>query len=139
MPLSLFTKLSKLAITTSLALPVALQVLKSFVLERLSITCSVLTASLKVNVTVVVSPAINSVSSMVMVFNTGAIALTVSVLTLAAATALRSRSLPAISFKVLVPFAVSLFVPAVIPPVVSVSPGITVYSNTKEFEPEPDL
>jgi hypothetical protein len=48
-------------ITTSLALPVALQVLKSFVLERLSITCSVLTASLKVNVTVVVSPAINSV------------------------------------------------------------------------------
>jgi hypothetical protein len=43
--------------------------------------------------------------------------------------------LPAISFKVLVPFAVSLFVPAVIPPVVSVSPGITVYSNTKEFEP----
>ncbi len=139
MPLSLFTKLSKPAITTSLALPVALQVLKSFVLERLSITCSVLTASLKVNVTVVVSPAINSVSSMVMVFNTGAIALTVSVLTLAAATALRSRSLPAISFKVLVPFAVSLFVPAVIPPVVSVSPGITVYSNTKEFEPEPDL
>jgi hypothetical protein len=50
-----------------------------------------------------------------MVFNTGAIALTVSVLTLAATTALRSRSLPAISSKVLFPFAVSLFVPAVIP------------------------
>jgi hypothetical protein len=43
-------------------------------------------ASLKTKVTVVVSPVVNAVSPTVMVFNTGAIALTVSVLTLAATT-----------------------------------------------------